>query len=41
MCLLICYNNRLVTIAREEGMQMDPNAGEMLVEQVGNDIRQG
>lgn len=31
---------RLVQIAAKEGMQMDQNAGEILVEQVGNDIRQ-
>lgn len=31
---------RLVAIAAEEGMSMDSNAAEMLVEQCGNDIRQ-
>lgn len=32
--------SRLVTIAKGEGMVMEQNAAEMLVEQVGNDIRQ-
>jgi replication factor C subunit 1 len=31
---------RLVSIAQKEGMTVDTNAAEMLVEQVGNDIRQ-
>ena len=31
---------RLVVVARGEGMVMEQNAAEMLVEQVGNDIRQ-
>ena len=31
---------RLVAIAQHEGLQVDPNAAEMLVEQAGNDIRQ-
>jgi replication factor C subunit 1 len=31
---------RLVNIAQKEGMTVDTNAAEMLVEQVGNDIRQ-
>jgi replication factor C subunit 1 len=31
---------RLVDIARKEGLEIETNAAEMLVEQVGNDIRQ-
>ena len=31
---------RLISIAREEGLRVEPNAVEMLVEQTGNDIRQ-
>jgi replication factor C subunit 1 len=32
--------NRLVSIGNKEGLQVDSNAAEMLVEQAGNDIRQ-
>jgi hypothetical protein len=31
---------RLVQIGRQEGLMIEPNAAEMLVEQMGNDIRQ-
>ncbi|KAJ1402755.1 P-loop containing nucleoside triphosphate hydrolase protein, partial [Ochromonadaceae sp. CCMP2298] len=31
---------RMVQVAKIEGMELDPNAAEMLVEQSGNDIRQ-
>lgn len=32
--------NRLIAIARAEGLNVEQNAAEMLVEQTGNDIRQ-
>lgn len=33
-------SDRLIDIAKQEGMLMEQNAAEILAEQVGNDIRQ-